>query len=207
MLYWEVLTISFIIMNPSLQSQIFTQQECLSKQLDDLTQKVADLANKHLSLQSSVKSVPSQFADHASSMKIDVPMQSVVWVPNSALDIVDEMSDRERRKFKIVVYNFSEGTDRKANIKAFQTLSMDVFKLDLGIVKAVHLGPKIANKHRPLLLTVNELNDKNYLISHSHFLRRHEKFNKVFVVPDRTKLERLKHKNAVEELKQRCAKG
>ena len=56
-------------------------------------------------------------------------------------------------------------------------------------------------------MTVNELDDKNYLISHSHFLRRHEQFNKVFVVPDRTKLERLKHKKAVEELKQRRAKG
>jgi len=140
-------------------------------------------------------------------MEIDVPIPSVVQTPNSALDIVDEMSERECRKLNVVVYNFSEGADRKADIKAFQTLSMDVFKLDLGIVKAVRLGPKIANKHRPLLLTVNELDDKNYLISHSYFLRRHEQFNKVFIAPDRTKLEHLRHKKVVEELKQRRAKG
>jgi len=96
-----------------------------SKQLDDLTQKVADLANKHLSLQSSVQSASSQFADHASSIEVDVPIQLIVRVPNSALDIVDEMNDRERRNFNVLVYNFLKGADRKTDIKAFQTLSTD----------------------------------------------------------------------------------
>ena len=87
-----------------------------------------------------------------------------------------------------MVYIFLEGTDRKADIKAFHTLSMDVFKLDLGILKAVRLGSKNNNKHRPVLLTIEELDDKNYLISHSHFLRHHEQYKSVF-----TKLERIKH--------------
>ena len=116
------------------------------------------------------------------------------------------MRDRECRKLNLVVYNFSEGPDRKADIKAFQTLSDAVFKLDVSISKAVHLGQKITNKHRPLLLTVEDI-DKNYLISHSHFLRRHDQYNKVFIVPDRTKLERNMHKKAVDELRQRNAKG
>ena len=127
--------------------------------------------------------------------------------PNSALDIVDEMTDRERRKLNLVVYNFSEKSERKADIEVFQALSSDVFKLTVTISKAVRLGPKVTNKHRPLLLTVEDIDDKNYLISHSHFLRHHNQFNKVFIVPDRTKLERIKHRNAVDELKQRRAKG
>ena len=117
------------------------------------------------------------------------------------------MSDRERRRFNLVVYNFSEGADRKVDTKSFQTLCMHVFKLDLSIVKSVRLGPKITNKHRPLLLTVEELDDKNYLISHSHFLRRHDQYKNIFIAPDRTKLERLKHKKAVDELRERRAKG
>ena len=42
-------------------------------------------------------------------METDVPS---IPTSNSALDIVDEMRDRERRKLNLVVYNFSEGPDR-----------------------------------------------------------------------------------------------
>jgi len=73
----------------------------------------------------------SQFAEPATNMETDKPSQPSNQSPSSALDVADEMSDRERRKFNLVVYNFSEDTDRKADIKAFHTLSMDVFKVDL----------------------------------------------------------------------------
>jgi len=182
-------------------------QNCVPKQFDDLSKKIDDLVNKQLSLESSLQTMSSQFIEPATNMETDGPSQSSNQSPSNALDVADEMSDRERRKFNLVVYNFLEGTDRKADIKAFHTLSMDVFKLDLSILKAARLGPKNTNKHRPLLLTVEELDDKNYLISHSHFLRHHEQYKTVFIVPDRTKLERMKHKKAVDELRQRRTKG
>ena len=69
--------------------------------------------------------------------------------PRSTLDICDEMTDRERRKYKLVVYNFSECVNRKADIKAFKDLCNTVFKLDTSICKATHLGPKNADKQRP----------------------------------------------------------
>ena len=52
-----------------------------------------------------------------------------------------------------------------------------------------------------------EFDDKAYLLSHSYLLRHQEQFSKVYIVPDRTKLERTKHKKAVEELRQRRTKG
>ena len=71
-------------------------------------------------------------------METDGPSQpSKQSSPRSALDIVDEMSDRERRKFNLVIYNFPEGADRKVDIKAFHTLSMDVFKLDSILKESV----------------------------------------------------------------------
>ena len=117
------------------------------------------------------------------------------------------MRDRERRRRNTVVYNFSEGTDRKADIEAFKALGSTVFKLDLAVSKAVCLGPKIDNKIRPLLLVLEDFDDNTYLICHSHFLKQHDDYNKVFIVPDRSKIERLKHKKAVDELKQRRVKG
>ena len=113
----------------------------------------------------------------------------------NSLDIVDEMADRDRRRCNLVVYNFTESDDRKKD----QGLCKDVFKLDVKITKAVRLGPKIPNKQRPLLLTVQNIDDKNYLLSYSHFLRKSE----IYIAPDRTKLERAKHKKLVEELKER----
>jgi len=98
------------------------------------------------------------------------------------------------------VYNFSEGADRKVDTKEFQTLCMHVFNLDLSIVKSVHLGPKINNKHWPLLLTVEDL---EYKISHSHFLRSHDQYKNIFIAPDRTKLKQ----KALDELRERRAKG
>ena len=184
------------------QSQIATQPIFLSEQFNDLTQKISNLANKQQTLQNSVQSMSSKHAESVTNMETDVPS---IPTSNSALDIVDEMKDRECRKLNLVGYNFSEGSNPKADIKAFQTLSDAVFKPNVSISKAVHLGQKITNKHRPLFLTVEDIDDKNYLISHSHFLQRHEQYNKSFIAPDRTKLERIKHKKAVDELRQRCA--
>ena len=114
------------------------------------------------------------------------------------------MTDRKRRKYNLLVYNFSECVDRKADIKAFKIyVILAVFKLDTSICKAIRLGPKNANKQRPLLLTFEEFDDKAYLLSHSYLLRHQEQFSKVYIVPDRTKLECTKHKKAVEELRQR----
>ena len=124
-----------------------------------------------------------------------------------ALDIVNEMADRDRRKRSIVIYNLTEGNDHKTDIEAFKALSSRVFKLDVNITKVIRLGPKITKKQRPLLLTLKDINDKIYLLSHSHFLRRHDQYNRVYIVPDRTKLEHIKRRKVVEELTQRQAQG
>ena len=44
----------------------------------------------------------------------------------TALDIVDEMADRDLRKHNIVVYNLTERNDRKTDIETFKALSSDV---------------------------------------------------------------------------------
>ena len=144
-------------------------------------------------------------AESAQQSVLDAPSQPITST-NSAYDIIEEMRDRERRRQNLVVYSFSEGSDLKADIDAFKALSNTIFQLDLAVSKAIRLGPKVDNKIRPLLLTLEDYDDNNYLISHSHFLKWHEDHNKVFIVPDRSKLERIKHKKAVDELRQRRAK-
>ena len=145
------------------------------------------------------------------SESLSAPVQPKSFVSsassNAALSIVDELTDRERREKNIVVYNLTECSDRKTDIETFKALSNNVFKLDVNIAKAIRLGPKIANKQRPLLLTFEDIYDKICLLSHSYFLRRYDQYNRIYFAPDRTQLERVKHKKVVEELKQRRAKG
>jgi len=101
------------------------------------------------------------------NMNTDGPALSISQRAGSSsnvLDFVDEMAERDRRKSNIVVYNFAELTDRNADIESFKALSNTVFKLDLDAAKAIRLGPKVPNKYRPLLLTIEDVDDKTYML-------------------------------------------
>ena len=45
--------------------------------------------------------------------------------------------------------------------------------------------------------------DKNIVVLRSYLLHHHDQFQKVFVAPDRTQIEREKHKRLITELKKR----
>jgi len=94
-------------------SRLIVQQEDLSKHLDDLSLKIADLSAKQQILQQSIQNI-SSITDSINQKDTNSHLPSTS--SGSALNIVDEMADRDRRKHNIVVYNFTEGNDRKADI-------------------------------------------------------------------------------------------
>ena len=49
--------------------------------------------------------------------------------------------------------------------------------------------------------------DKVSILSHAHLLHHNDQYSDVFIVPDRTKFEGVKHKKLIAELKERCTKG
>ena len=58
------------------------------------------------------------------SESISVPAQSKFYASaaspsNSALSIIDELADREKRRKNVIVYNFPEASDRKADSGSF----------------------------------------------------------------------------------------
>ena len=185
-----------------------SEQNALKKDISELSAKLNALCATNENLQKEIKSAALSIANMDSDV-LALSNTQRAGSSNNAMDIIDEMADRDRRKNNIVVYNFAELADRNADIESFKALSNTNFKLDLDVVKAIRLGPKVPNKHRPLLLTVEDTDDKAYMLSHSHFLKRHEQYNNIilYIVPDRTRLERIKHKRVVEELKRRRANG
>ena len=177
-------------------NQVSKQNQEVANQISDLTTKINQLVSNNNQMRSQIEDMKATMHTESTNQTPTAPGMT------NSLDIVDEMADRDRRRCNLVVYNFGESDDRKKDIESFQGLCKDVFKLDVKITKAVRLGPKIPNKQRPLLLTLENIDDKNYLLSHSHFLRKSE----IYIAPDRTKLERAKHKKLVEELKERRSK-
>jgi len=65
------------------------------------------------------------------------------------------------------------------------------------------MGKRNENKYRLALVVLKHEVDKSFLLSNSAKLRQHDAYKAVYFSPDRTKLEFVKHKKLVDELKQR----
>ena len=100
-------------------------------------------------------------------------------------------------------YILFEGKDREADkLSALKLLT--ILKAKLTELHIIRLGRKVENKHRSLLdckFKSTEGNKTLLFHVHSYLLHRHDQFQKVFVAPDRTQLEREKHIRLVTELK------
>jgi len=121
--------------------------------------------------------------------------------------IIDELTDRDRRKRNVIIYNFPEAKDRTDDKNSFLTLCRTVFDLNAPVTQVLRLGKRFENKFRPLLVCFEEEDDKSNVISHSNWLCRHDQYKRVFIAPDRTKFEREKYTKLVNELKERKARG
>jgi len=86
--------------------------------------------------------------------------------------------------YNIMVHNFPESTDRNNDIESFKDL-IDTVQIRIGY----SLGSSTRTKSP--LLSVENVDNKAYMVFHSHFLKRHEQYCKVYIAPDRTELEHV----------------
>ena len=87
--------------------------------------------------------------------------------PCSAMDIIDELSDHDKRKKNLIVYNLPES---KSDRDAFADLCSSVYSCSFVITRSVRLGKKIPDKNRPLLLSLHKEEDKSEPLSRSYLL-------------------------------------
>ena len=95
-------------------------------------------------------------------------------------------------------FNISEpdALNLQAGRNYVSKLCKDTFDLDVKILKAFHLGKKVPNKCRPLLVQFE-------ILGKSYILKSMEPYSNVYVSIDMTKSERIKHKQLVDKLKSR----
>ena len=124
---------------------------------------------------------------------------------SAALSVIDEISNQNCRKNNLIMYNYPEGADLSADKESF--ISLTVFDLNVEVDKVLHLGRRLEEKHRPLLVRLTSECDKHTVLSQAPHLRFHKQYKRVFIFHDMTQSKRVKQKALVQELKSRRAKG
>jgi len=132
---------------------------------------------------------------------------SEVSTAATASSITDELSERERKKNNVIVYNLPEAPEQSSEEQFFADLCKRIVNVDLNIQKIFRIGCKDSNRIRPLLVCFTSEETKLAVLSSAPRLHFHDDYKKVYISPNMTKFERVKHKKLVEELKQRRQKA
>jgi len=176
------------------------EQANLHRLISELSEKLDDLNSRNNILRSEVETT---------SELISAENQPVVRPESPAatfLTVAQELDDRERRKNNVIIYNLPE-TSPQQDEKWFTDLCKAVFDIGIKVTKILRLGKPTEDKTRPLLIVLENLSHKEFIVSHSHYLRRHSQYNNIYVSADMTKFQRDKHRKLVQELKQRRGRG
>ena len=184
---------------PSLRT-IQAEQANLHRLISEVSMKVDDLKSRNNVLRSEVETT---------SELISVENQSIVRPESPAstfLTVAEELNDRERRKNNVIIYNLPE-TSPLQDEKWFTDLCKTVFDTGVKVTKILRLGKPTEDKTRPLLIVLDDLSHKEFIVSHSYYLRRHSQYKNIYVSTDMTKFQRDKHRKLVQELKQRRERG
>jgi len=92
----------------------------------------------------------------------------------AALSVIDKISDRNRRKNNLLIYNYPDGADLSADKESFISLCSSVFDINVEVDKVLHLGRRLEGKHRPLLIKFHSESDKFATLTQASHLRFHE---------------------------------
>ena len=149
------------------------------------------------------KFVESMLIDHVSGVDAKVTKCCETLASNSSsasssvvVNVVQELEDKECRKKNVLFFNIKFSEPDASNLEAdhnnVSKLCKDTFDLDVKILKAFHLGKKVPNKCRPLLVQFEKKNTKAKILGKSYLLKLMEPYSNVYVSVGMTKSERIK---------------
>jgi len=181
---------------PSLRS-LQAEQANLHRLFSEVSSKVDDLKSRNEALRSEVE---------GTSELAGPPVIQSESPAATFLTIAEELDNREHRKNNVIVYNLPE-TSISEDEKWFSDLSKTVFDMGVKATKILRLGKPTEENKRPLLIVLDNFSHKEFIVSHSYYLRRHSQYKNIYVSMDMAKFQREKHKKLVQDLKQRRERG
>ena len=147
----------------------------------------------------------------------DLPSASAQNRPTTttAREVLNVLSDKERRRCNIVVHNLKESSGNTHNEKMLNdqarltALIRDVFQLQVGISKSFRAGNSSSDREKPRLMvaTLDSEAAKWELIKMAPQLRNTPGFTNIYINPDLTKEEREEGKKLRQELARRKRNG
>ena len=193
-----------------LNNKIESLSQQLSQQLQDIP-KISSLLNK-------TYSEVSRTTPHAPTSTTGTPKNPTPTINKQieAVNIIDEFTEREKRKNNIVLSNIPEpvGENREArSANDLQTVKsiIDEYKIQgVNILKTVRLGkynPQ-STRGRLVLAELADNSVKGRLLSTASRKRQTSQlWNNVYISPDLTPQQRLEGKQLRDELKRRRENG
>jgi len=176
----------------------------LSTKIETLLSNNAKLETRVNELSKFIESAPPQM-----SFSTQEPVSS--HVPTTvAVDVVNELHNRDRRKCNVVVHNLPESVDQQEShndTNSFLEICRSVFNLDVEIIKCYRLGKKQSSRPRSLLIQLSNEMSRNQVLSNAPKLRFSSTMKQVYIQQDMTPTERETYKKLYEELKRRRSQG
>ena len=174
--------------------QVQTLCDSIKKKHDQLQNDVSSLASKmndmHQNIQSKLSSLSSEVIQSPTT-------------PHSAIEAMNELDDRNRRKCNLIVHKLPEDSKDE---ETFLSICKDVLGLDAKIVTIKRLGQQ-RGWPRLLLVVLENEDIKRQILARSPRLRQSDSWKTVFITPDLTRQEREEGKRLRDELKRRRQNG
>ena len=173
-----------------------------------LSSKVVELSTQTSALEKQIKETLSSLGKLTLQSSSTSGSDNSGIVPNVATNLVDELIDRENRKFNLVIRNLPETAEGGGEVDKnhFKPLC-STLDLNVPSFTVTRIGKKIEGKSRVLLVRLPDLATKRQILSKSVQLRSKTTWKKVYVNPDLTRSERVTQKLLRDELKALKEKG
>ena len=183
---------------------IETQQTVTKLQSELLTYKDNELEALKSTVKTAVEvSVKSEFESYSSVLQAGLksPESSTPTISKQELrNVVQNVVEEEDRSKSLMIFGLPETSNEDINgtVNKLLTALGEKPRID-----ACRLGKKKSDsKPRPIKVTATSTTVVAHILSKAKLLRKLETYDKVYLSPDRTPEQRLKHKQLVIELKQ-----
>ena len=177
---------------------ISSQKDVIRLQSELLASKTDQLQSLQTTVKTSVQdTVKAEFVSYSAAVQ---KTQTQVLAPENLKTVVRNVVEEEDRSRSVIVFGLPESADEQLCDKIG-----DVFQ-EIGEkprIEANRLGKSSGNngKVRPVKVTLSSSITANQILVKAKTLRQSDKFKSVFICPDRSLEQRVKHRKLVLELK------
>ena len=191
------------------------QEKSVSAQTKLIENSLKECHTQKTSYAQIVKGSCSEVVDKVSEKLTSLsqlPQQASRGEQNIA-KVFDDFLDRDRRKNNLVVHNLPESsaetlTERSdQDDQKVQSMVREAFRLNIKVSKSFRVGKVVPDKHRLLIVTLENPEVKQDVLRLAPQLRGTEFWGNIYITPDLSKAEREAARKLREELSVRKAAG